>query len=179
MSATSGALKLSHILFLLLISMPDLGLSRVPSAPPPDLKSMKVCTQLGHQSLSRYQRVLPILFPGKTSLERGLEKFILGVTDDDSAFIPLYSSVPLHGRPNPSIQTAVIFLHGLGSNANTYFCTGLNTASKYSNVAVISPWFGTTQVCLLGWTVLLVSYERNSAKLAKQCIMMTHATSSI
>lgn len=71
---------------------------------------------------------------------------VLFMPQEDSslspAFLPIFSTHQL--VLNKSITSAVVWFHGLGADANKYFCSGLSAlrAQKVSNVVGIAPWFG-------------------------------------
>mmetsp|Transcript_21751 Transcript_21751/g.40932 ORF Transcript_21751/g.40932 Transcript_21751/m.40932 type:complete len:438 (-) Transcript_21751:89-1402(-) len=68
----------------------------------------------------------------------------------DTIFHPLFTSSSLNGDvTDDSLTKAVIFIHGLAGDANTYFCDGLDISP--SDVLVISPWFGDAQVSADDW----------------------------
>lgn len=62
-------------------------------------------------------------------------------------FLPVYSSVDL-SQPL-SGQGLLIFVHGIGGNANTFFCDALKAVPR--SVGVIAPWFGDETVQLQTW----------------------------
>eukprot|EP00520_Triparma_pacifica_P009647 CAMPEP_0118634538 /NCGR_PEP_ID=MMETSP0785-20121206/1601_1 /TAXON_ID=91992 /ORGANISM="Bolidomonas pacifica, Strain CCMP 1866" /LENGTH=422 /DNA_ID=CAMNT_0006525521 /DNA_START=78 /DNA_END=1343 /DNA_ORIENTATION=+ len=62
-------------------------------------------------------------------------------------FHPLFASASLHddgSTADESLTRAAIFMHGLGGDANVYFCDAFDAAPD--NVIVIAPWFGDAQV---------------------------------
>lgn len=164
MNRSTGNLLYSTVLLLLalfkLISLSANALPQTSNAVPPDLQNTTPCTQLGYKSLSKYQQGLPLQASKrghKSSVNCQLEwnqaPGASSTKHTQSVFLPIFASIPLQGPPNAKITTAVIFLHGLLGDANTYFCAGSAASKLYgSSVAVIAPWFGTTQVsdsCML------------------------------
>eukprot|EP00455_Lapot_gusevi_P013760 TRINITY_DN1678_c0_g1_i1.p1 TRINITY_DN1678_c0_g1~~TRINITY_DN1678_c0_g1_i1.p1 ORF type:complete len:419 (+),score=61.36 TRINITY_DN1678_c0_g1_i1:75-1331(+) len=71
-----------------------------------------------------------------------------------TVFMPLFSSHPLD-QPFPTLHTAVVFLHGLSGDANSYFCQALATVTasglSLDSILVITPWFGNEQVTGPDW----------------------------
>lgn len=79
------------------------------------------------------------------------------------AFLPLFSSLPLYsggsaGRSPqtnyPEVTRALVFLHGLGANADVYFKDGLAIAEANSpadTTLVVAPWFGNEIVSKEMW----------------------------
>jgi pimeloyl-ACP methyl ester carboxylesterase len=79
--------------------------------------------------------------------------------DDDertNVFLPIYTSHPLN-IPTDDITSAVIFIHGGLSDADTYFCHGMNAAyadnswDDDNEVLVIAPLFGPNQILGNEW----------------------------
>ena len=100
---------------------------------PAQLSDPTVCAALGFANgdLSGYQRRLWI------------------GTNTTAPFLPVYSTHPLGEDSDDAVQSAVVILHGLGGNANDYFCTG--AASTPPDIMVIAPWFGSQQVAAADW----------------------------
>jgi poly(3-hydroxybutyrate) depolymerase len=106
-----------------------------PNPAPPDLADNTTCVALGFGDASQYTTSLPIpnLYNSSTSTP---------------VFLPAYASLPLHvpGVSYPEVTTAVIALHGIGSDANDYFCVSMSQLAQSQEVVIVAPWLGTTQV---------------------------------
>jgi len=64
-----------------------------------------------------------------------------------SSFLPVYSSVDLT-KPL-QVASLLIFVHGVGGDANTFFCDAFKAVP--ASVGIIVPWFGDEQVQLSTW----------------------------
>lgn len=68
----------------------------------------------------------------------------------NKAFLPVFSTAPIEdAKPNSDLTLAVIWIHGLGADANKYFTDGVSVAKSTSHAAstlTIAPWFGETVV---------------------------------
>ncbi|GMH51819.1 hypothetical protein TL16_g01093 [Triparma laevis f. inornata] len=107
--------------------------------PPSDeLEDESACTDIGIDgSLSEYRfsLAMPNTYENDYS---------------DTIFHPLFASSSLSGdATDDSVTSAVVFIHGLAGDANTYFCDGLDISPE--GVLVISPWFGDAQVTADDW----------------------------
>ena len=85
--------------------------------------------------------------------------------DDTQVFAPVYASFDLDVDADPmaAITRAVIFVHGLAGDANTYFCDGVQStrsAGVEANVISLAPWFGKDQVEADDW----LSNDRREAQ---------------
>ena len=79
-----------------------------------------------------------------------------GATTNASVFLPVFSSLPLdeESAAHAAVQSAVVFIHGLSGDANSYFCDGLSAvaaAGESERVLVVAPWFGDEQVTVGEW----------------------------
>ena len=98
-----------------------------------------------------------ILLPNRYNATTG------GVT----VFAPIFSSLPLIGLgssahatgaalpPADKITHAIILVHGLAGDANSYFCDGVAAtaaAGATDTTIVIAPWFGSQQVTADQWS---------------------------
>lgn len=76
-----------------------------------------------------------------------------------SVFLPVFASLPLQNSSKEldkaraaKITRAVVWLHGLAGDANTYFCDGVSHVAEAGGATLsestlsIAPWFGKTQV---------------------------------
>ena len=76
-----------------------------------------------------------------------------------SVFLPVFASLPLQSSGKAidraraaKITRAVVWLHGLAGDANTYFCDGVSHVAEAGGTTLsestlsIAPWFGKTQV---------------------------------
>ena len=105
---------------------------------PAELSNMKRCDNVG----------LPDLAPFEQRLELGASPY--GKSSTKRVFLPVYGSLPFAAgaRPNASVTSAVIFIHGLTGNANAYFCDGVaaaRAAGRDGSALVVAPWFGNEQ----------------------------------
>jgi pimeloyl-ACP methyl ester carboxylesterase len=107
---------------------------------PPQLSNMSQCLALGFPSLDGYLSRLALSSPYGTASATGV-------------FAPLYSTLPLDAAAASygNISTAVIYVHGLSGNANSYFCSGAVASAEHAGVLTLAPWFGSTQVTGAGW----------------------------
>jgi hypothetical protein len=76
--------------------------------------------------------------------------------ESETTFLPIFSSCPdCAGTAAASTYTAaVIWIHGLSGDANSYYCAGtssIEAAGAESTTLSIAPWFGDTQVSLSEW----------------------------
>ena len=111
---------------------------------PAELSNMKRCDSVG----------LPSLAPYEQRLELGASPY--GKSSSKRVFLPVYGSQPFAsgGRPNASVTSAVIFIHGLNGNANAYFCDGVaaaRAADKDGSSLIVAPWFGNEQAMGGDW----------------------------
>lgn len=75
-------------------------------------------------------------------------------SSDAEVFAPIYASNDLTGDPVAGVTGAVIFVHGLAGDANTYFCDGVQStrvAGVAASVLSVAPWFGNEQVLAGDW----------------------------
>ena len=84
----------------------------------------------------------------------GLQRRVRIGSNASSTFLPVYSTHPLgdggdDDDSDDAVASVVVILHGLGGNANDYFCTG--AASTPRDSMVIAPWFGSQQVAAADW----------------------------
>ena len=107
---------------------------------PAELADGATCAALGFATNAvPFQRAVPLSSPYGSNYSRPV-------------FFPVYSSRPLIGAPAPDIAVAAIYLHGLGGDANTYFCTGaVHGSGSRSDVITIAPWFGNEPVERAYW----------------------------
>jgi pimeloyl-ACP methyl ester carboxylesterase len=113
-------------------------LARASCFAPAELSNMKRCDSVG----------LPDLAPYEQRLELGASPY--GKSSSKRVFLPVYGSQPFAsgGRPNASVTSAVIFIHGLNGNANAYFCDGIaasRAADMDGSSLIVAPWFGNEQ----------------------------------
>ena len=78
-------------------------------------------------------------------------------TNVSGVFLPVFSSLPLDetSAAHAAVQSAVVFIHGLSGDANSYFCDGSSAvaaAGASESVLVVAPWFGNEQVTSGEWT---------------------------
>lgn len=106
---------------------------------PAELEDMTECNQAGLQDLSNYMFRLDI------------DKSPYGKTTSAPLFFPYFGTSSLAGPIDSNIETAVIFFHGLSGNAQSYFCSGLQSSLSHQGVAVFAPWFGNEQVSAEYW----------------------------
>lgn len=105
---------------------------------PAELADGTMCASLGFASTVPYQRAVPLSSPYSNATA--------------SVFLPVYASLPLFGVVDPSVTIGAIYLHGLGGDANTYYCTGAVHGSRgRAGVVTIAPWFGNEQVTRAYW----------------------------
>lgn len=78
-----------------------------------------------------------------------------GAASSAPIFLPAYASAPLTTTsPNASITTALVVLHGLSGDANSYFCSALAAARARpdaGSVLVVAPWLGNEGVTGAWW----------------------------
>ena len=75
-------------------------------------------------------------------------------TTPTNLFLPVFASHSLAGKPNSHITHALIVIHGLAGDANTYFCDGLRLVKNLglgNSTLVIAPWFGNQKVTPAEW----------------------------
>ena len=76
--------------------------------------------------------------------------------------MPIYGSVSLE-KTHAALTHAVIWIHGLSGDANSYFCTGMAAVQAHAGATQstlsIAPWFGNEQVTREQW----VSANQSSA----------------
>ena len=125
----------SHISVLLLLCV-------AAASTPSQLSDPTACMQSWTSNLTQFQQALPLT---------------------DGGFIPVYSTLTLTTTPASAatvvtfkVTTAVIFVHGLGANANSYFCWAVNSSSAFMGTSVqhiltVAPWFGNQQVQVQDW----------------------------
>eukprot|EP00966_Prymnesium_polylepis_P334926 7390277-Prymnesium_polylepis.1 len=73
-------------------------------------------------------------------------------SSDTSVFLPVFSS--MHADDGDSPSHAVIWIHGLSGDANTYYCSGVSAThdrGDSENTLSIAPWFGDEQLTLEAW----------------------------
>jgi pimeloyl-ACP methyl ester carboxylesterase len=63
-----------------------------------------------------------------------------------SAFLPIFAS-----SASAATTHAVVWIHGKGGDANTYYCSGSAAARSSSATLSVAPWFGNEQVTLEEW----------------------------
>jgi hypothetical protein len=132
---------------------------------PGELADAATCDALGLPDLAPFMAALP------------LAASPYGAKSASPIFLPVYASSPAAlaagGAPNASITTAVIFLHGLMGNANTYFCEGLaaTLGSRWGDsTLVVAPWLGNESVSGKYWAGL----DDGSASLFWSVTRWTH-----
>ena len=67
---------------------------------------------------------------------------------------PLQYFLPIFSSKVDSPSQAFVWVHGLGGNANDYYCNGVSTATaagSSSEILSVAPWFSTEQVTLDDW----------------------------
>ena len=100
---------------------------------------MSECKHRGFSDLEFYQRALDL--PDTYARQPG-----------ETVFLPVYSTQSLTA-PDANVTHAVVWIHGLSGDANTYFCDGAHGARDYSSSTVtVAPWFGNEQVSKEQWT---------------------------
>ena len=99
---------------------------------------------------------LPDLAPFEQRLELGASPY--GKSSSLRLFLPVYASARFADAgapPNASVTAVVVFLHGLGGNANDYFCDGVQAVRAAGRAGgstlVVAPWFGNEQVYDSAW----------------------------
>ena len=63
-----------------------------------------------------------------------------------SVFLPIFAS-----SASAATTHAVVWIHGKGGDANTYYCSGHAAARSSSGTLSVAPWFGKEQVTLEEW----------------------------
>lgn len=63
-----------------------------------------------------------------------------------SVFLPIFAS-----RASAATTHAVVWIHGAGGDANTYYCSGYAAARSSPATLSVAPWFGNKQVTLEEW----------------------------
>jgi len=111
--------------------------------PPAQLKDDASCVAAGvSPELTKYRKAIVLENTYKSA-------------STATVFAPVFSSLDLDSEtPNEHITTAVVFMHGLGADAQTYFCDGVAAVAGEglsSSVLVLSPWFGSEQATLAEW----------------------------
>ena len=96
-------------------------------ADPAELSDNTACRALGFANLAPFRRALPLSSPYGAS------------TNSTPILLPYYSSAPL---PTSTASTAVIFIHGLSGDANSYFCEGMAASDRHPSALILAPWFG-------------------------------------
>ena len=109
---------------ILLLS--SLALLLVYGGDPSELSDHTICDALGYADLTPFRHGLPLTSP-------------YGATNSSPIFMPFYSSEPLL---DSTATTAVVFIHGLSGDANTYFCEGMVASAAHPDALIIAPWFG-------------------------------------
>jgi hypothetical protein len=120
------------------------------SWPPAELADDTVCVARGFRDLSRYQHTVPVLSHASHARKQ----------QSIATFLPVYASHPLvtaerGGAIFSKVTHAVVWVHGLSGDANTYFCDGMAAvaaAEKTPEVLSIAPWFGNEQVTGNQWS---------------------------
>ena len=96
-------------------------------ADPSELSNNAACRALGFPDLAPYRRALPLASPYGAA------------TNATPIFLPFFSSAPLHAS---TAAAAVVFIHGLLGDANSYWCEGMAASAAHPSTLVIAPWFG-------------------------------------
>jgi hypothetical protein len=107
---------------------------------PAQLEDMKECTARGFLSLDSFRGVVPLHSP-------------YGAEPTESVFLPVFASTPLNAV-NTSVVRVVVALHGLLSDAQTYFCMAMQAVRAQpgsESTMVIAPWFGNESVSGTDW----------------------------
>ena len=130
---------------------------------PGELSDPTICDALGIRDVTPFMAALPL----------GASPY--GAKSASPIFLPLYaSSAPwaAGAPPNASITSAVVFLHGLKGNANSYFCQGLSAtlAAARGSTLVLAPWLGNVSVTGREWAGL----DDGSASLYWSVTRWTH-----
>jgi hypothetical protein len=108
--------------------------------PPAELADNTECEKQGFSSLDAYQQALQL--PN-----------VYNATTSKKVFLPIFASHSLE-IPDESLTHAVIWIHGLSADANTYFCDGMAAVTENSDpgsILSIAPWFGNVQVSESQW----------------------------
>ena len=108
---------------------------------PSQLANMSTCNALGFADLSGFLLRLPLSSP-------------YGRTTTVPIFLPVYATLPagvLGDAVYENITTAVIYLHGLLGDANSYFCEGAMASAGHQGVLTLAPWFGNEQIDAAVW----------------------------
>ena len=63
-----------------------------------------------------------------------------------SVFLPIFAS-----SASAATTHAVVWIHGKGGDANTYYCSGYAAARSSAGTLSVAPWFGNEQVTLEEW----------------------------
>lgn len=101
--------------------------STLVEALPRQVSSRAHCEQDGTPDTSSYRQAVPV--PGTHH------------------FLPAYSSMDL--AQSLQVTSLLIIVHGIGGNANTFFCDALTAVP--SSVGVVAPYFGDEDVRLKEW----------------------------
>eukprot|EP01041_Mallomonas_annulata_P008147 gene8147-16752_t len=108
------------------------------SITPRQLSDTSICDGLNYHDLTSFMYQFPLLSEDYTPYSE--------------IFFPIFSSHDLN-TVNNNIKTGIILLHGLSSNAHTYFCTGMSRLmNNRDDVLLIVPWFGNEQVTSDDWS---------------------------
>ena len=98
------------------------------------------------------ETITPKKLSKKVSCDTSKNMFRLNLLKSDSStndstniFMPIFSTSSLT-TPQPEIETASVFIHGNGQNANKYFCDGYEVMKKIPNTISLAPWFGNEEV---------------------------------
>lgn len=108
---------------------------------PTQLNDTTTCDALGYSNLTNWQQRLDLVSPYNLSAPTPY-------------FLPLYASQPLTASPSANATTALIFLHGLSGDANSYWCLGVAAAASAGHAGdalAFAPWFGNEQVTAAEW----------------------------
>lgn len=111
---------------LMLLSM-CISKSTFAASLPEQLSTTKECTRDGFSDTNKYRTTVAV--------------------SGTAHFMPLYSSVDLNKQVQ--VSSLLIFVHGIGGNANTFFCDALKAVP--SSVGVVAPYFGNEAVRLKTW----------------------------
>eukprot|EP01126_Amoeba_proteus_P011870 TRINITY_DN14855_c0_g1_i1.p1 TRINITY_DN14855_c0_g1~~TRINITY_DN14855_c0_g1_i1.p1 ORF type:complete len:415 (+),score=38.15 TRINITY_DN14855_c0_g1_i1:62-1306(+) len=99
---------------------------------PPVLNDNTTCIEYGYNDATRYRSV--VVLPN-----------LYGSSFQGKVFLPIYSSQDL-GEYDSTVISAVITIHGLLRNANTYFCQSMHAFQGTQKTIVVAPWFADTIV---------------------------------
>ena len=154
-------IRVSAPLDLIAVAAPAAAASSpgvVSAALPAQLADNSSCAQLGFSDaeLVAHRRVLTL--PNAH-----------GSDARENVFLPVFASRDFNSSvADARVTRAVVFLHGLDSEANTAYCKALAAASEHGaaeRTLIVAPWFGDEQISLSAWSsssdVGVSAYWRN------------------